>query len=98
MTEKSFEQEADRLFGDVVKIEHSRIVFESRDKLGIFPIKIRTTVFIQVEDEIHTTEVENIFTNINDSLESTYQEIAKDLAIREAKNIIKGDYDEKSPN
>lgn len=74
----------------------SRIAFEMRDKAGLFPSLVRISVRTKLEDgSFHFTEFEMRFDVDDFLLEEQYQKICKELAIKEANDIL-GDKDNAS--
>jgi len=80
----------DDVLNDVVaKWMHSQIAFELRDKAGVFPFKVRTTVFTKDEaGAVHSTEIENAFMPEDALLEESYRAHVKRLVLMEAKEAM----------
>lgn len=79
----------DKMCDGLSKYIHNFMLFEVRDKMGIYPVKIRTQVITQDSDgSFHTCETETIV-NITDELEESYYNEIKRRSLDEARKIIK---------
>jgi len=84
--------DVDKLTRELSLIYHNNMVFHLRDNLGGYPFRIRTQVFISIDGFPHTVEVQseiNLDTDNMVILEESYKESARQLALREANDIIK---------
>ncbi len=85
----------DKTVRDVCDQAHSYLLYMVRNEAGVFPVKIRTTVFTPDGDgNMHNTEIETL-AKPPDECEADFQEIVKAQALKEARRLlVKGEEDD----